>query len=168
MLLLFFIAMERIHLGNVCVHSPMWRLCMNETIQERDVKFEGEHYHQVSGYAMGSPVSAVIAELVMQEIQSKALETSPVDVRWWRRYMDDSNSCLKKCDVQTFHDHLNSINEHIQFTIERPTVSEQGESTTFLDTSITVLKSGQVEVAVYRKATHRKVFGIRFTPSRTE
>ena len=26
-----------IHLGNVCVHSRMWRLCMNETIQERDV-----------------------------------------------------------------------------------------------------------------------------------
>ena len=43
--------------------------------------FEGEHYHQVSGCAMGSPVSAVIAELVMQEIESKALETSPVNVR---------------------------------------------------------------------------------------
>ena len=82
---------------------------------------------------MGSPVSAVIAELVMQEIESEALETSPVNVRWWRRYMDASNSCLKKSDVQTFHDHLNSIKEHIQFTIERSTVSEQGESITFLD-----------------------------------
>ena len=59
-------------------------------------KFEGEHYHQVSGCAMGSPVSAVIAELVMQEIESKALETSLVNVRWWRRYVEDSNSCLKK------------------------------------------------------------------------
>ena len=45
-------------------------------------KFEGEHYHQVSGCAMSSPVSAVIAKLVMQEIRSKALETSPVNVRW--------------------------------------------------------------------------------------
>ena len=121
-------------------------------------KFEGEHYHQVSGCAMGSPVSAVIAELVMQEIESKALEKSPVNVRWWRRYVDDSNSCLKKCDVQTFHDHLNSINENIQFTIERSTVSEQGESIAFLDTSITVLKSGQVEVAVHRKATHTEKY----------
>ena len=40
------------------------------------------------------------------------------------------------------HVNLNSINEHIQFTIERPTVSEQGESIAFVDTSITVLKSG--------------------------
>ena len=107
---------------------------------------------------MGSPVSVVIAELVMQEIESKALETSPVNVCWWHRYVDDSNSCLKKCDVQTFHDHLNSIYEHIQFTIERPTVSEQGESIAFLDTSITVLKSGQVEVAVCRKATHTEKY----------
>ena len=121
-------------------------------------KFEGGHYHRVSGCAMCSPVSAVIAELVMQEIESKALETSPVNVRWWRRYVDDSNSCLKKCDVQTFHDHLNSVNEHIQFTIERATVSDKGESIAFLDTSITVLKSGQVEVAVHRKATHTEKY----------
>ena len=67
-------------------------------------------------------------------------------------------SVWKKCDVQTFHDHLNSINEHIQFTIERPTVSEQGESIAFLDTSNTVLKSGQVEVAVYQKATHTEKY----------
>ena len=62
-----------------------------------------------------TPVSAVIAELVMQEIESIALETAPISVRWWRRYVDDSNSCLKKCDVQSFHDHLNAINEHIQY-----------------------------------------------------
>ena len=32
---------------------------------------------------MGSPVSAVIAELVMQEVEEKALETSPVEPKWW-------------------------------------------------------------------------------------
>ncbi|KAL9953883.1 hypothetical protein ACROYT_G041356 [Oculina patagonica] len=54
--------------------------------------FEGIQYHQVSGCAMGSPVSAVIAELVMQEVEEKALETSPVQPKWWRRYVDDSNA----------------------------------------------------------------------------
>jgi len=48
--------------------------------------FEGTQYHQISGCAMGSPVSAVIAELVMQEVEEKALETSPVQPKWWRRY----------------------------------------------------------------------------------
>ena len=35
-------------------------------------------YHQISGCAMGSPVSAVIAELVMKEVETMALATSPV------------------------------------------------------------------------------------------
>ncbi|KAL9966942.1 hypothetical protein ACROYT_G025089 [Oculina patagonica] len=45
--------------------------------------FEGTQYHQVSGCAMGSPVNAVNAELVMQEVEEKALETSPVQPKWW-------------------------------------------------------------------------------------
>ena len=92
---------------------------------------------------------AVIAELVMQAIEFIALATSPISVRWWRRFVDDSNSCLKKCDVQFFHDHLNAINEHIQFTIEMPSISEKGESIAFLDTSNTVLKTGDSLYIVY-------------------
>ena len=69
-------------------------------------------YHQISGCAMGSPVSSVIAELVMQEVETMALATSPVRVKWWKRYVDDSNSCMKNDYVNSFHNHLNSINQH--------------------------------------------------------
>ena len=65
-------------------------------------KFNGSHYHQVSGCAMGSPVSAIIAEIIMREIEITAINTSPVPVRWWRRYVDDSNSCLQKQDIDKF------------------------------------------------------------------
>ena len=61
-------------------------------------------------------------------------------------YIRDSNACLKKCDVQVSHDHLNAINEHIQFAIKMPSISEKGESIAFLDTSNTVLKTGQITV----------------------
>ena len=76
--------------------------------------FQEVIYQQVFGCAMGSPVSAVIAELVMQEVEQKALATSIVQPRWWRRYVDDANVCLKKAAVQQFHDHLNSINQFRQ------------------------------------------------------
>ena len=39
-------------------------------------KFEDTYFHQISGCAMGSPVSAVIAEIVIQEIESIALAMS--------------------------------------------------------------------------------------------
>ena len=115
---------------------------------------EGTQYHQVFGCAMGSPVSAVIAELVMEEIEEKALASAPVKPRWWRRYVDDSNACLKSESIRVFHSHLNSINPHIQFTIEMPTTGAEGQTIAFLDTSNTVSASGQVEVGVYRKPTH--------------
>ena len=102
---------------------------------------------------MGSPVSAIIAELVMQEVETMALATSPVRVKWWKRYVDDSNSCMKNDDVNSFHNHLNSINQHIKFTIELPTVSEDGISISFLDTQTTVSPNGEVMVAVHRKST---------------
>ena len=115
---------------------------------------EGTQYHQVFGCAMGSPVSAVIAELVMEEMEEKALASAPVKPRWWRRYVDDSNACLKSESIRVFHSHLNSINPHIQFTIEMPTTGAEGQTIAFLDTSNTVSASGQVEVGVYRKPTH--------------
>ncbi|KAL9981434.1 hypothetical protein ACROYT_G010140 [Oculina patagonica] len=96
--------------------------------------YEGVHYHQIFGCAMGSPVSAVIADLVMMHVEEVALSTSPVTPRWWRRYVDDSNVCLKKTDVDIFHQHLNTIDPNIQFTIERASQNEKGQSISFLDT----------------------------------
>ncbi|KAL9976481.1 hypothetical protein ACROYT_G013789 [Oculina patagonica] len=121
------------------------------------ILYKGTQYHQVFGCAMGSPVSAVIAELVMEEIEEKALASAPVKPRWWRRYVDDSNACLKSESIRVFHSHLNSINPHIQFTIEMPTTGTEGQTIAFLDTSNTVSASGQVEVGVYRKPTHTNI-----------
>ena len=116
--------------------------------------FDDCHYHQIFGRPMGSPVSAVIAELVMQRIEKVALETSPVSVRWWKRYVDDSNACLKQPDVPLFHQHLNSINPHIQFTIEMPDVNGDGSQTiAFLDTDLLSTASGNIAVKVFRKNT---------------
>ncbi|KAL9976443.1 hypothetical protein ACROYT_G013744 [Oculina patagonica] len=90
---------------------------------------------------MGSPVSAVIAELVMQEVEEKALETPPVQPKWWRRYVDDSNACIKRDGVEAFHSHSNSINANIQFTVEMPTTTMGKNSIAFLDTNNTVRRS---------------------------
>ena len=104
--------------------------------------FKGKYYHQISGCAMGSPVSAVIAELVMQRVEKIALETSPVPIRWWKRYVDDSNACLKQADIQAFHNHINTINRNIQFTIEIPEVRNGEQSIAFLDTEVITDSAG--------------------------
>ena len=44
--------------------------------------FEGNYYQQVFGTAMGSPVSAVIANLVMEDVEQRALASSPLTLRF--------------------------------------------------------------------------------------
>ena len=125
------------------------------TLSNNFFVFDDCHYHQIFGCPMGSPVSAVVAELVMQRIEKVALDSSPAPVRWWKRYVDDSNACLKQLDVPLFHQHLNSVNSHIQFTIEMPAVNRNGSQTiAFLDTQLLGNISGDIDVKVFRKNTH--------------
>ena len=68
--------------------------------------------------------------------------------------MDDTSACLKTKDIHVFHNHLNSNNPNIQFTVELPSSTPQGQTIAFLDTRSTVDQSGNVVVSVHRKATH--------------
>ena len=45
--------------------------------------------------------------------------TSHTTPRFWRRYVDDTYTALPSNLVDSFHDHLNSIDPCIQYTIER-------------------------------------------------
>jgi len=46
-------------------------ICLNST----NFPFCGKHYKQVLGTAMDSPVSSIVAILVMEDIETRALET---------------------------------------------------------------------------------------------
>ena len=65
-------------------------------------KYDGDHYKQIFGCAMGSPISPVLADLVMEEIEETAISTFPYPPKWWFRYVDDSHACLKKDQVDEF------------------------------------------------------------------
>ena len=81
---------------------------------------------------MGSPVSPVIANLYMEEIEEHAITNTANPPKEWDRFVDDVFSIMKKDAVSTFHDKLNSIDPHISFTIEHETDGQIA----FLDTLI--------------------------------
>lgn len=80
---------------------------------------------------MGSPVSAVIAELVMQRKEKTALASSPIATQWRKRYVDDSNACIQETEISIFHNHLNSIDPHIQFTLEMSVMNNNQQTIPF-------------------------------------
>ena len=64
-------------------------------------------------WAMGSPVSPVVANICMEVIEDSAINATPVPPRYWKRYVDDSFCIIKKDAVSSLHGSLNSTNPHI-------------------------------------------------------
>ena len=95
--------------------------------------FQGDHFRHIFGSPMGSPVSAILANLVMEYVEEKGLLSAPNPQTRWFRYVDDSHVCVKKEHVDEFHSHLKSTNTNIKFTIE---IESEG-SIAFLDTKTT-------------------------------
>ena len=120
--------------------------CLNTTY----FVFEGTYYQQVFGTAMGSPVSAVIANLVMEDVEQRALASAPVNPSFWKRFVDDEISAVSENEIDVLLQHLNSIEPSIQFTVER----ETGRKLAFLDTCVHRTIEGKLETDVYRKPTH--------------
>jgi len=54
------------------------------------------HYKQIFGCAMGWPISPVLTDLVMEEIEETAITTALHLPKWWFRYVHDSHVYLKK------------------------------------------------------------------------
>ncbi len=53
-------------------------------------------YEQVDGAAMGSPISAVVANLYMEFFEKEALNSTPVKPVLWKKYVDDTFCLVKK------------------------------------------------------------------------
>lgn len=77
------------------------RFCLNATY----LSFRREHYQQTFGTAMGSPVSVTVANLVMEDVEGRALATTNVPLRFWKRF--DTCTALPWSQCQELLEHLN-------------------------------------------------------------
>ena len=120
-------------------------LCLTSTY----FQYNGKHYKQLHRTAMGSPVSVVVSEIVMQNIEVQALASYKRTIPLWLRYVDDTFTILHKDEIDDFHEHLNRQNVHIQFTKE---IEDNGKIP-FLD-CLVIHDNNRLRTTVYRKPTH--------------
>ena len=99
---------------------------------------------------MGSPVSVVAADLVIKDVESRALSTYPQPPKFWKQYVDNTCCALKAHHVDNFHRHINTIETIIQFTAVR----ESEAQLAFLDVLIIQNPDKILATDVYRKPTH--------------
>ena len=79
---------------------------------------------------MGSPVSVVVANLFMEEVEEKALQSFAHPVRTWKRYVDDTFVVIDKGHVDALHEHLNRQAAGVIFTVERERMAGSSPSWT--------------------------------------
>lgn len=93
-------------------------LCLNQNY----FQFNNKFYKQTSGLAMGSPLSPLLAEIFMSNIEERIFSQSCTKnhIAFWFRYVDDIIACFSGTDRQLdqFLKIINNIHPKIKFSIE--------------------------------------------------
>ena len=98
---------------------------------------------------MGSPLSPVMCEIVMQELEEKVLRRFPTGVRVFLRYVDDCFSIVESNTEERLFNELNSVHPDIKFTKEM----ETNGRISMLDVAIE-RRGTKMVTSVFRKATN--------------
>jgi len=101
---------------------------------------------------MCSPLSPIniIANMVMVDLEQRALATFHTPPSTLVRYVDDVYAIMKTEHIDSFRQHLNTINDSIKFTKEL----KASDSLAFLDVHLTRETDGSFSTKIFRKPTH--------------
>lgn len=67
---------------------------------------------------MGSPVSSIVVNLYMEEVEKSALNFKGFPPSHWFSYVDDTWVKLLAKEVEAFTEHINLVHHSIRFTRE--------------------------------------------------
>ena len=81
-------------------------------------KFNGKFHKQKSGTPVGSLISPMLAEIVMEDLEKSVFERLEFVMPVYFRYVDDTLLCVPLDKLQTVIDTFNDYHKRIQFTHE--------------------------------------------------
>ncbi|XP_071055083.1 uncharacterized protein [Onthophagus taurus] len=122
--------------------------------------FNGVTYKQIFGTPMGSPISPILAQIVMDHVLNKILPTLDFELPFLKKYVDDIITSIPENSLDSILDSFNKFNKYIQFTLER----ETNNAVPFLDTKVIRNIDNKIEFDWYAKPTFSGRY-VHFTSS---
>nr|XP_022316718.1 uncharacterized protein LOC111120285 [Crassostrea virginica] len=116
--------------------------------------FNGEHYLQINGTAMGTKMAPSYANIFMGRLERNLLLKAPFRPLSWLRFIDDIEMKWVECRdrLEEFISFANSFHQSIKFTVE---ISDS--ENIFLDTTSTLI-GGKIEFNLHTKPTDSHLY----------
>jgi len=111
--------------------------------------FNKKVYKQTFGTPMGSPLSPVVADLVLQKLELSILDDFPFKPIFYFRYVDDIALSVPRTFIDCLLDKFNSFHHRLKFTME---MGGDGNHLNFLDLTI-IKKNNSIIFNWFRKPT---------------
>nr|CAH8822876.1 unnamed protein product [Trichobilharzia regenti] len=112
--------------------------------------FDNTFYRQIDGVAMGSPLSPVLADIFMSNLERTKLKHAIDETSSYCRYVDDTFIvCKNKSHASHLLRLFNGAHANIDFTMEH----ESDGKFHFLDIAMERLEDGSLQKSIYRKPT---------------
>ena len=110
--------------------------------------FDGTIYKQLFGTPMGSPLSPIIADIVMQDLEDGLIDSVDLMISTYYRYVDDILLVAPENNIERILESFNKLHDRIKFTCER----ETNRSLSFLDLFLQI-KNNFIIIDWYQKET---------------
>lgn len=94
--------------------------------------YEKKLFKQIDGCAMGSSISSVIAQLVLEDLEETVIEKLNFSIPFFFRYVDDCITAVPNNHTQTILNKFNEYHKKLQFTLE----VEDNKKINFLDITL--------------------------------
>ena len=126
-------AYDNFHKNNPPIPTKYLREMLRLILKENSFQFNGRHYLQTHGTAMGTKTAVSFANIFMAKIETEILSKAVSKPTVWKRYIDDVFSLwdISKPDIETFIEQANLHHPKIKFTAEI-----SNTETVFLDTTV--------------------------------
>jgi len=80
--------------------------------------FDNVIYRQIFGTPISSPLSPILADIVMQDLEKKAIKKLDINFPFYYGYVDDILLLTPESRVNIILNTFNNIHERLQFTVE--------------------------------------------------